>query len=98
MAITLTVFGKVQLRAGATGNSIKGYTVSVSVSFAVSDLAGPASERAPIEIPIAASAPVLPDGTFRVEATSEGEPTGNVRVRAAAPDGLRFGATRADAR
>ena len=90
MANTIIVFGTVQIRDVTTGNVLKGYTVSISFSYAVGDFQDPAAERSVVTIPVSASVPVSPNGSFRVEARAEGDIVGPIRVRANSPDRSDF--------
>ena len=84
MARTVPVFGKIV--ALINGNSIKGYTVSVSYECVVPELQDSTPGSPVVTAPVAASRPAGDDGSFRVEVQGPGDPVGPITVRASSPD------------
>ena len=92
MARTVVVFGKIVTQV--SGNTVKGYTVTVSYDCIVPELEDPTGATAPVTAPVAASKPAEDDGTFRVEVQGPGDPVADITVRASSPDHSDSGETK----
>lgn len=85
MANSVLVFGRIQIRHPSTDNSLKGYTISVSFDYPVTDFQEESQEPA-LTVPVAGSVPTNDDGSFRIELRPAEKPVGPITVRASSPD------------
>ncbi len=86
MAVTVLVFGRIHGRDLSSGNSIKGYTVSVFFECPVTDFQDDTTPEPQLTVPIAGSVPAAEDGSFRIELRAPADPIEPILVRASSPD------------